>query len=118
MLLVTDGVFAAGITTLRVPIGATDFSNARQFIPLLRVITVTEAPKLLRTVLSIFEAWSYDNTSSADTTLASFNIGNAASRYCTVLTDIVGVNSQLKIMLCPWSPVCLRDPFSAISTAY
>ncbi|EIM84370.1 glycoside hydrolase [Stereum hirsutum FP-91666 SS1] len=73
----TDGVFAAGITTLRVPIGATDFSDG---------------------------LWSYDPSSSTDTTLASFSVANAPSYYFTVLTDIASVNSLLKIMLCPWSP--------------
>lgn len=64
------------------------------------------------------KVWSYDPSSSTDTTLASFSVANAPSYYFTVLTDIASVNSLLKIMLCPWSPVRLLALRSVVYAMY
>lgn len=49
-------------------------------------------------------AYSFDDV-SGDTSLDNFNIDNAPSYLFDVLSDIVGVNSILKIQITPWSPV-------------
>ncbi|KAL6302008.1 glycoside hydrolase superfamily [Sparassis latifolia] len=72
----TDSKNAAGVSYLRIPLGASDFSAS---------------------------VYSFDDV-SGDTALNSFNIGNAPSYLFSVLTDILSINSGLKIHLVPWSP--------------
>ncbi|EED79950.1 hypothetical protein POSPLDRAFT_135050 [Postia placenta Mad-698-R] len=72
----TDGADAAGLTYIRVPLGASDFSA---------------------------NTYSFDDT-SGDTNLDDFNINNAPSYLYDTLKDIVGINSLLKIHILPWSP--------------
>ncbi|GBE84754.1 glycoside hydrolase superfamily [Sparassis latifolia] len=71
-----DGHNAAGVSYLRVPLGASDFS-----------------PKV----------YSFDDV-SGDTDLSSFNIDNAPSDLFSVLNDIQSINSNVKIHTVPWSP--------------
>ncbi|PCH40287.1 glycoside hydrolase family 30 protein [Wolfiporia cocos MD-104 SS10] len=72
----TDGADAAGFSYLRVPLGASDFSDT---------------------------VYSFDDT-SGDTSLSDFNINNAPSYLYSTLQDITGINSLLKIHIVPWSP--------------
>ncbi|THH14377.1 hypothetical protein EW146_g5945 [Bondarzewia mesenterica] len=72
----TDGNWAAGLTFVRVPLGASDFSTSY---------------------------YSFDDV-SGDTGLSSFNINKAPSAVFTVLKDIQTINSYLRVILTPWSP--------------
>ncbi|KAH9841366.1 glycoside hydrolase superfamily [Rhodofomes roseus] len=72
----TDGADAAGFSYIRVPIGASDFSDT---------------------------AYSLDDT-SGDTNLDDFNINAAPSYLYDTLSDIAGINRYLKIHIVPWSP--------------
>ncbi|KAJ7490907.1 glycoside hydrolase superfamily [Mycena latifolia] len=67
---------SAGITYLRVPLGASDFSNT---------------------------AYSYDDTPN-DTSLSKFNISAAPSYVFDVLKDIQDINNILSVHVVPWSP--------------
>ncbi|KAI0715848.1 hypothetical protein C8Q72DRAFT_799039 [Fomitopsis betulina] len=71
-----DGANAAGMTYLRVPLGATDFSAS---------------------------AYTYDDT-SGDIALNDFNISASPSDLFSTISDILSVNKILKIHVCPWSP--------------
>ncbi|KAF8209562.1 glucan endo-1,6-beta-glucosidase [Mycena galopus ATCC 62051] len=71
-----DGADAAGLSYLRVPIGATDFSA---------------------------ELYSLDDF-NGDTTFKSFNMNNAPSYLFSVITDIMSINNILKVHILPWSP--------------
>ncbi|KLO13556.1 glycoside hydrolase [Schizopora paradoxa] len=72
----TDGQEAAGLSYLRIPLGASDFSAS---------------------------TYSFDDV-SGDTSFNNFNINDAPSPVFTVLTDILSVNSDLRIHILPWSP--------------
>ncbi|KAI5991261.1 glycoside hydrolase family 30 protein [Pisolithus albus] len=72
----TDGANSAGLSFIRVPLGATDFS-ARNY--------------------------SYDDV-SGDTPLYDFNIGATPSYVFTVLRDILSINNMLRVYILPWSP--------------
>ncbi|KAJ7657870.1 glycoside hydrolase [Mycena polygramma] len=72
----TDGANSAGISYIRVPLGASDFSA---------------------------NLYSFDDT-SGDTSFNNFNIGRAPSYLYTVLKDIQSINSILKVHILPWSP--------------
>ncbi|KAJ7619448.1 glycoside hydrolase [Roridomyces roridus] len=72
----TDGANAAGLSYVRVPLGASDFSASE---------------------------YSFDDT-SGDTTFKNFNIGKAPSYLYSVLKDIQAVNPILKVHILPWSP--------------
>ncbi|EPT00467.1 hypothetical protein FOMPIDRAFT_88424 [Fomitopsis schrenkii] len=72
----TDGANAAGMTYLRVPLGASDFSAT---------------------------AYTYDDT-SGDTALHDFSINAAPSYLFSTISDILSVNDIIKIHVCPWSP--------------
>ncbi|KAI0369367.1 glycoside hydrolase [Pilatotrama ljubarskyi] len=72
----TDGADAAGLSYIRVPLGASDFSA---------------------------NVYSFDDV-SGDTTLTNFNINNAPSYLFSVINDIRGINPYLKIHILPWSP--------------
>ncbi|KAG6844261.1 hypothetical protein H0H87_008354 [Tephrocybe sp. NHM501043] len=71
-----DGANAAGLNYIRVPIGASDFSDS---------------------------AYSLDDI-SGDTSFSSFNIDRAPSYLFSVLKDIKAVNSNIKVHILPWSP--------------
>ncbi|KAI5121488.1 hypothetical protein M0805_003943 [Coniferiporia weirii] len=72
----TDGADAAGLSYLRVPLGASDFSA---------------------------KIYSYDDT-SGDTSFNNFNINAAPSYVFEVINDIQSINSLLKVHIVPWSP--------------
>ncbi|KAI0369366.1 glycoside hydrolase [Pilatotrama ljubarskyi] len=72
----TDGANAAGLSYLRVPLAASDFSA---------------------------NVYSFDDV-AGDTGLGSFNINNAPSYLFSVIKDIHGINPHLKVHLLPWSP--------------
>ncbi|KDQ52426.1 glycoside hydrolase family 30 protein [Jaapia argillacea MUCL 33604] len=72
----TDGADSAGLTFVRVPLGASDFSAA---------------------------LYSFDDTTD-DNALADFNINAAPSYLFSVLRDIQSVNSYLRVLITPWSP--------------
>ncbi|KAI0052463.1 glycoside hydrolase family 30 protein [Auriscalpium vulgare] len=72
----TDGAQAAGLTFVRVPVGASDFSA---------------------------QDYSLDD-SNGDTNLNSFTINNAPSYLFSVLSDIQAINPYLRVIITPWSP--------------
>ncbi|KAI5119683.1 hypothetical protein M0805_003570 [Coniferiporia weirii] len=72
----TDGADAAGLSYLRVPLGASDFSSG---------------------------LYSYDDT-SGDTSFNNFNINAAPSYVFEVIKDIQSINSVLRVHILPWSP--------------
>ncbi|ESK83394.1 glycoside hydrolase family 30 protein [Moniliophthora roreri MCA 2997] len=72
----TDGANAAGLSYVRVPIGASDFSAS---------------------------VYSLDDN-SGDTSFSRFDINRAPSYLFSVLKDIRSVNSRVKIHIVPWSP--------------
>ncbi|KAF8064208.1 glycoside hydrolase [Lyophyllum atratum] len=72
----TDAANAAGLSYLRVPLGASDFS-ARDY--------------------------SFDDT-NGDTSFSNFDINRAPSYLFSVINDIKSVNSILRIHVVPWSP--------------
>ncbi|KAJ7229239.1 glucan endo-1,6-beta-glucosidase [Mycena rebaudengoi] len=72
----SDGGDDAGLSYLRVPIGASDFSD---------------------------KVYSLDD-SDGDTSFRHFNIDNAPSYLFSVLKDILSVNNDLKVHIVPWSP--------------
>ncbi|KAJ7432031.1 glucan endo-1,6-beta-glucosidase [Mycena galericulata] len=72
-----DGADAAGLSYLRVPIGASDFSA---------------------------NAYSLDDV-DGDTSFSNFNVNNAPSWVFSVIADILSVNPSLKVVhIVPWSP--------------
>ncbi|KAG8998335.1 hypothetical protein FRB94_004503 [Tulasnella sp. JGI-2019a] len=73
---ITDGALSAGFSSLRVPIGASDFSAS---------------------------AYNWDST-SGDTALSSFSVASTPSYVWTVLTDIIGIQPSIKLYVLPWSP--------------
>ncbi|ESK85316.1 glycoside hydrolase family 30 protein [Moniliophthora roreri MCA 2997] len=72
----TDGANAAGLTYVRVPIGACDFSES---------------------------VYSLDDV-SGDTSFSQFDINRAPSYLFSVLKDILSVNPRIKVHIVPWSP--------------
>ncbi|PIL22419.1 hypothetical protein GSI_15107 [Ganoderma sinense ZZ0214-1] len=66
----------AGLSYLRVPLGASDFSAS---------------------------VYSFDDT-WLDTSLLNFNIDNAPAYLFSTIKDIMSVNPYLKVHLLPWSP--------------
>ncbi|KAJ6566886.1 glycoside hydrolase family 30 protein [Mycena capillaripes] len=71
-----DGAGAAGLSYLRVPIGATDFSA---------------------------KLYSLDDV-AGDTSFSNFSMDNAPSYLFSVISDILSINSILKVHIVPWSP--------------
>lgn len=72
----TDGANAAGLSYVRVPLGASDFSAS---------------------------LYNFDNV-HGDTAFNNFNINKAPSYLFSVLKDIQSINSILKVHVVPWSP--------------
>ncbi|THH30033.1 hypothetical protein EUX98_g4142 [Antrodiella citrinella] len=72
----TDGADNAGLSYLRVPLGASDFSA---------------------------NTYTFDDQ-SGDTSLSAFNINKAPSYLFSVINDIRAVNPYLKVHVLPWSP--------------
>lgn len=106
----TDGANAAGLSYLRVPIGASDFSAERKGCS-------TQAP-----VVDFFTAGYSLDDDDGDTAFDSFDINNAPSYLFSVINDILSINGGLKVVslirsfqpaiysctqvhLVPWSPV-------------
>ncbi|KAJ7085776.1 glycoside hydrolase family 30 protein [Mycena belliarum] len=73
---VSDGAYSAMSSVLRLPLGASDFSDT---------------------------AWSYCDT-AGDTSFSTFNINRAPPAVYTVLDDILAINPLIKIYVVPWSP--------------
>ncbi|KAL1696028.1 glycoside hydrolase family 30 protein [Schizophyllum commune] len=73
---VSDSNGNAGLTYLRVPLGATDFSA---------------------------NVWSFDEA-DGDTALDHFDVNNAPAELFSVIQDILSVNPDIKIHILPWSP--------------
>lgn len=100
MFNTTYGADSAGLSYIRVPIGASDFSAHCQSL------------SLRQNVWSSSESvYSLDDI-SGDTSFSRFNIDNAPSYLFSVLSDILFVNSHVKVHIVPWSPVrrlCLTD---------
>ncbi|TFK70756.1 glycoside hydrolase [Pluteus cervinus] len=71
---------AAGLSYVRVPIGASDFSASGMSV-----------------------LYSLDDT-AGDTSFNNFNINRIPSYVFSVLKDIMSVNNRVKIHLVPWSP--------------
>ncbi|KAJ6476001.1 glucan endo-1,6-beta-glucosidase [Mycena vitilis] len=76
MFSVANGADAAGLSYLRVPIGASDFSS---------------------------RTYSLDDV-SGDTSFAQFNMNNAPSYLFSVIKDILVINPGMKVHILPWSP--------------
>ncbi|THH04832.1 hypothetical protein EW145_g5236 [Phellinidium pouzarii] len=74
--IATDGANAAGLSYLRVPLGASDFSA---------------------------DLYSYDDTNS-DTSFNNFNINAAPSSVFEIIKDIQSINNLLRVHILPWSP--------------
>ncbi|GLB44591.1 putative glycosyl hydrolase 30 family protein [Lyophyllum shimeji] len=72
----TDAANAAGLSYLRIPLGASDFSA---------------------------KTYSFDDT-NGDTSFSNFNINRAPSYLFSVLNDIKSINNILRIHVVPWSP--------------
>ncbi|KAL0952777.1 hypothetical protein HGRIS_007001 [Hohenbuehelia grisea] len=72
----TDGANSAGLSYLRVPIGASDFSASD---------------------------YSLDDT-NGDTSFNSFNINRSPSYLFNVIKDIQSINNILRVHIVPWSP--------------
>ncbi|KAI0712025.1 glycoside hydrolase [Earliella scabrosa] len=72
----TDGANAAGLTYLRVPLGASDFSD---------------------------HPYSLDDV-PGDSQLNNFNIDNTPSYVFATIKDIQAINPYLKVHVLPWSP--------------
>ncbi|KAL1663291.1 glycoside hydrolase family 30 protein [Schizophyllum commune] len=72
----TDGANAAGLSYVRVPLGASDFSA---------------------------KIYNLDDV-HGDTSFDNFNIDKAPSYLFSVLQDIQAINSNVKVHLVPWSP--------------
>ncbi|KAL0571110.1 hypothetical protein V5O48_010842 [Marasmius crinis-equi] len=72
----TYGANSAGLSYIRVPLGATDFSSS---------------------------VYSLDDT-AGDTSFSHFDINRAPSYVFSTLDDIRSINKYLKVHLVPWSP--------------
>ncbi|PFH48236.1 glycoside hydrolase family 30 protein [Amanita thiersii Skay4041] len=70
------GANSAGLSYVRVPIGASDFSA---------------------------NVYSFDDV-SGDTSFTNFNVNKAPSYVFSVLQDIRSINNRIKVHLVPWSP--------------
>ncbi|KZP07267.1 glycoside hydrolase family 30 protein [Athelia psychrophila] len=76
----TDGKGGAGLSYVRVPLGASDFSA---------------------------NLYSFDDH-SGDTSMADFAISAAPSYLFSTLKDIMSINSILKVHILPWSPAWMK----------
>ncbi|KAM6503070.1 Glycoside hydrolase superfamily [Amanita muscaria] len=76
MFNTTYGANAAGFSYIRIPIGASDFSA---------------------------NLYSFDDV-GGDTSFSSFNVNNAPSYLFAVLSDIMTINTRVKVHVLPWSP--------------
>ncbi|CAK5271404.1 unnamed protein product [Mycena citricolor] len=88
----TDGANSAGLSYIRVPLGASDFSAKRRAAMSHHILNLTW--------LSV---WSFDDA-AGDTSLNSFSASRAPSYLYSVIRDIQAVNPLLKVHLVPWSP--------------
>ena len=59
--------------------------------------------RLNNSATDVHVVYSYDDD-SGDTSLSSFNIDNAPSYLFSVLSDILSVNSRVRVHVLPWSP--------------
>ena len=96
MFNITYGADSAGLSYVRVPIGASDFSARSSSLLSLQNVW-----------LSSESVYSLDDV-GGDTSFSRFNIDNAPSYLFGVLSDILFVNSRVKVHIIPWSPVRRR----------
>ena len=82
-----DGANSAGISYIRVPLGATDLSA---------------------TVYTYDDVWW-------DTSLSQFSIDVTPPYVFSVLNDIKSINSLLKLHMIPWSPVSATSIWSPLT---
>lgn len=98
----TNGANAAGLTYLRVPLGASDFSANGEH-PTSALVFDGSLIAGRRVV------YSFDDV-DGDTHLDSFDIGKAPSYLFSTIKDIQGINPYLRVHLLPWSPVRSIQP--------
>lgn len=102
--LATNGANAAGLTYLRVPLGASDFSANGEH--------PTSARVSQRSLIAGRRAvYSFDDV-DGDTHLNNFDIGKAPSYLFSTIKDIQGINPYLRVHLLPWSPVRSVQPIT------
>lgn len=93
--IATDSKQNAGLSYIRVPLAASDFSPYGEQL-------LDHAFVLLKVFFVL--VYSFDDT-KGDTSLSKFSTNGPASNVMTVIKDIKGINSAVKIHLLPWSPV-------------
>ena len=96
--VVSENASSAGMNYIRVPIGASDFSTKGASF----LFVVFSSPCSCHFTWSL--AYTLDDTPN-DTSLQSFGTTNVPSDVFDVLQDIKNINGNVKIHLCPWSPV-------------
>ena len=75
----TDAANSAGLSYVRIPLGASDLSA---------------------------KTYTYDDV-AGDTSLSYFSIDSTPSYVFSTLSDIKAINNRLKLHYLPWSPVSL-----------
>ena len=93
-ILAGDGINASGLSYIRVPLGASDFSESG----------MASNRKITCCLIRLPIAYSYDDT-NGDVTFAYFNIDATPSYVFEVINDIQSINDILKVHILPWSPV-------------
>jgi hypothetical protein len=88
-----DGENAAGLSYIRVPLGASDFSAKRKFPK----ISFVFGPALLNCRVVVY---SFDDT-DGDTLFNNFNINRAPSYLFSVIRDIQSINKGVHVLFCP-----------------
>ncbi|KAJ7907646.1 glucan endo-1,6-beta-glucosidase [Mycena leptocephala] len=88
-----DGADGAGLSYLRVPIGPQTFlRNVKKM-----VVEPTTIADMCCKVYSLDDV-------NGDTSFSSFSVDNAPPYLLSVISDILSVNSILKVHIVPWSP--------------
>lgn len=95
MFNTTYAANSAGLSYIRVSIGASDFSANRR----LNFVELASYP-----LLNIHSVYSLDDV-AGDISFTRFNIDNAPPYLFIVLSDILSINARLKVHILPWSPV-------------
>lgn len=99
----TDGQPNAGLSYLRVPLGASDFSASGQLF--------VSSPSRNHVFCMSKSDWTFWcpvyslDDQKGDTSLAAFNVNRAPSYLFSVINDIRAINPYLKVHVLPWSPV-------------
>jgi len=95
--IAADGLDSAGLSYLRVPLGASDFSDTGAFHGTLIIDPAPVAHSYLHT--------AYTFASPTNDGLASFSVDKAPAYLFSTIKDIKSVNPGIKVHLIPWSPV-------------